>query len=327
MKNLIGNLLLLSFSLAIVFAIGEVASRYVIPISPGPSILDMDGNKQKISYIEAGKQFRIKTSDFDAVTTITKDGYRAPEAKGKPSVIFMGDSFTYAQGVTDDEAFPALYCKARGLNCANLAVPGASTLYEIDRLEHFLKTKNWTPDMVHFFFFTGNDFSDNLGAANNRELGLPYEPVELNLRPAIAKDKNIIKKAVDVGLKHSNLLRVAYYKILPMVRDNPDEAADTMSKALEVTKGEFARLDKLSHAYAFDYKIYVIHPEPEITHNVYQEIDKKLQALTPVQITPLGDLFKENTKDYFFPSDGHFSVAGNKKLADFLLANQKLSPN
>jgi len=321
MKNLIGNLILFSVSLAIVFAVGEAASRYVAPISPGPSILDMDGNEQKISYIEAGKQFRITTPDFDAVTTITKDGYRAPEAKGNPDVIFMGDSFTYAQGVTDDETFPAIYCKARGLNCANLAVPGSSTIYEIDRLEQFIKTKKWSPDMVHFFFFTGNDFSDNVAAANNRKQGLPYEPVELNLRPSVAEEKGLIKGAIDTGLKYSNLLRVAYYKILPMIRDNPDESKDTLNEALNITKSEFARLEKLSNDYAFNYKIYVIHPEPKITHNVYQELDKKLQALTTKPIIALGDLFKKDTKNYFFPSDGHFSVAGNKKLAEFLLAN------
>ncbi len=323
MKNILGNLLLLGISLAIVFAVGEVASRSMSPISPGPSILDMDGNKQKISYIEAGKQFRITTPDFDAVTTITKDGYRAPEAKGNPSVIFMGDSFTYAQGVTDDQAFPALYCKARGLNCANLAVPGASTLYEVDRLEHFLKTKKWTPDMVHFFFFTGNDFSDNLGSDNNRKQGLPYEPVELNLRPVVKEEKGLAESVIDFGLKHSNLLRVAYYKILPMVRSNPEESENTLKQALEITKGEFARLDRLSNDYAFNYKIYVIHPEPEITHNVYQEMDKKIQAISATPITALGDLFKEDTKSYFFPADGHFSIAGNKKLAEFLLVNNQ----
>jgi lysophospholipase L1-like esterase len=321
MKPLLGNLILLSASLTIVFAVGEVASRYVTPISPGPSILDMDGNKQKISYIEAGKQFRITTPDFDAVTTITKDGYRAPEANGNPDVIFMGDSFTYAQGVTDDETFPAIYCKARGLNCANLAVPGSSTLYEIDRLEHFLKTKKWSPDMVHFFFFTGNDFSDNVEAANNRKQGLPYEPVELNNRPSIAEEKGLIKGAISTGLKYSNLLRVAYFKVLPLIRDNPEESNNTLNESLEITRNEFARLDKLSNDYAFNYKIYIIYPEPEITHNIYQERNKQLQALTEKPIVTLGNLFKKNTKDYFFPSDGHFNVAGNKKLAGFLLAN------
>lgn len=321
MKNIFGNLLLLSISLAIVFAIGEVASRYVTPISPGPSILDMEGNKQKISYVEAGKKFRIITPDFDAVTTITKDGYRAPEAKGKPDVVFVGDSFTYAQGVTDDEAFPALYCKARGLNCANIAVPGSSTIYEIDRLEHFLKTKNWSPDMVHFFFFTGNDFSDNIEAANNRKQGLPYEPVELNTRPSMSEELGLIKGAISTGLKYSNLLRVSYFKILPMIRDNPEELNDSLNQALAITKSEFVRLEKLSKDYTFNYKIYILHPEPKITHNAYQEIDKKLQALTPKPIVALGDLFKKDTKDYFFPSDGHFTVAGNKKLAAFLLTN------
>ncbi len=321
MKNLIGNLFLLSISLAVVFSVGEVASRYVSYISPGPSILDMDGNKQKISYIEAGKQFRIKTADFDAVTTITKDGYRAPEAEGNPDEIFIGDSFTYAQGVKDDEAFPALYCKARGLSCANLAVPGASTLYEIDRLESFLKTKKWSPNMVHFFFFTGNDFSDNTVAAENRNQGLPYEPVELNLRPSIAEEKGFIKGTIDTGLKYSNLLRVAYYKILPMIRDKPDESKSKLNHALEITKKEFDRLDKLSKDYSFNYKIYIIYPKPEITHNLYQDIGKKLQTISPKPIISLGDLFKKETENYFFPSDGHFSIAGNKKLADFLLKN------
>ena len=320
MKNLIGSLLLLAVSLGVVLAIGEVTSRYVSPISPGPSILDMQGNKLQISYIQANNRFRIITPDYDAVTTITRDGYRAPAANGNPDVIFMGDSFTYAQGVKDDETFPAIFCKSRGINCANLAVPGSSTLYEVDRLEHFLKTKNWRPKMVRFFFFTGNDFSDNLDADNKRSQGQPYEPAELNLNPTAEEEKGIVESVIDLGLKHSNLLRVAYYKVLPMIRSNAEESEATLSKALAVTKGEFVRLDALSKEYAFNYQLYAIYPEPEITHDVYKKLGKKLQVTTGKPIIMLGDLFKENTKDYFFPSDGHFSVAGNKKLAEFLLS-------
>ena len=323
MKNFIGNLVLLGFSLAIVLVIGEVASRYVSPISPGPSILDMDGNKQKISYIEAGKTFRIVTPDFDTVTKITKEGYRAPAANGTPDTVFIGDSFTYAQGVTDEQTFPAIYCKAANENCANLGVPGASTLYEVDRLEHFLKEKDWRPRMVHFFFFTGNDLGDNLGAASNREQGLPYEPSELHPETEAVADKGLVESVVDFGLKHSNLLRVAYFKVLPMIRGNEEESQKTMDKALAITKAEFDRLNKLSIAYGFNYNIYVIFPEPEITHDVYQGLGKKLQAQSSMPLIPLGELFKENTKDYFFAADGHFSVAGNKKLAEYLLSINK----
>jgi len=320
MKNLFGNLILLFVSLAIMFVISEVASRYVSPISPGPSILDMQGNKQRISYVSPNKQFRIITPDYDAVTTITPDGYRAPQSNGNPDVIFMGDSFTYAQGVTDEEAFPAIYCKAQKLNCANLAVPGSSTLYEVDRLESYIKNKNWSPQKVNFFFFTGNDFGDNLSADELRSQGQGYEPGELNLNPNAEDDKGSVEKIIDFGLKHSNLLRVAYFKVLPIIRTDPDEAEAQLNKALKITGVEFQRLDKISKTYGFEYEIFIIYPEPEIIHNKYQELGKKLQSISPKPLVMLGDVFKENTKAYFFPSDGHFSVEGNKKLAEYLLA-------
>jgi hypothetical protein len=323
MKKLSGNLLLLFISLSVVFAIGEVASRYVSPVSPGPSIFDLQGNKQQISYVEADSRFRIITPDYDAVTTITEDGYRAPAAIGKPDVIFMGDSFTYGQGVTDDQAFPAIYCKTAGLNCANLAVPGSSTLYEVDHLEAYLKTKNWRPKLVKFFFFTGNDFADNLDAAEKRSKGQDYLPYELNQNQAAAAKKGIVERTIDFGLRHSNLLRIAYFKVLPIIRNDPDEAQASLNKALEITSNELQRLDKLSQQYGFHYQLYVIYPEPEIRHDKYQALGKKLQALTDKPMIMLGELFKENTQDYFFPSDGHYSVAGNKKLAEFLLSESK----
>lgn len=323
MKRLVGNLFLLGFSFAIMFVIGEVASLFVSPISPGPHIVDLEGNKQKISFIEANNQFRIVTPDYDAVTTITRDGYRAPEANGNPEVIFMGDSFTYAQGVKDDEAFPAIYCKALKLNCANLAVPGSSTIYEVDRLEQFLKTKNWSPKQVHFFFFTGNDFGDNLAAEDKRSKGQPFEPAQMNLNPQAEAEKGTVEKIIDFGLKHSNLLRVAYYKVLPIIRNDPEEAKAQLAKALSITKKEFARLEALSQTYEFNYQLYAIFTEPEIIQDKYKALGKQLQAISPKPIVMLGDLFKQDTKQYFFPSDGHFSVAGNKLLADYLISISK----
>ena len=320
MKRFLANVFLLLLSLLVAFGLGEVASRFITPISPGPSILDLAGNKQQISYVEANNKFRIVTPDYDAETTITRDGYRAPEAKGAPDVIFIGDSFTYAQGVKDDEAFAAIFCKKKQLNCANLSVPGSSTLYEIDRLENYLSTKNWRPKQVNFFFFTGNDFSDNLEADAKRKKGKPYVPGELNLNPTKDSDKGFVSSMIDLGLKHSNLLRVAYFKVLPMIRSSEEDNEKQLSQALTVTQGEFQRLDQLSKKYQFDYQVFVIFPEPEIIHGIYKTLGKKIQALSDKPMIMLGDVFSENTKDYFFPSDGHYSLAGNKKLAEFLLS-------
>ena len=315
------NLTLLAITLAIMFFASEFISRAVMPISPGPQIVDLDGNSKTTSYIEAGKKFIIKTPDYAAETSITKDGYRAPQAKGNPDVIFMGDSFTYGQGVADSEAFPAIYCKKRNLNCANLAVPGASTPYEVSRLVNFIKDKNWQPRMVHFFFFTGNDFSDNLDADAKRSQGLSIAPGEISLGIG-EEDKNtgFVSSSIDLGLKYSNLLRIAYFKVLPLLRNNADESAAELNKALEITKAEFKKLDSLSKAYDFEYQIYTIHPEPEIRNNAYQELDTKLQTISAKPIISLAELYTRDTKDYFFRSDGHFNIAGNKKLADYLLS-------
>ena len=317
MKNLIGNLLLLFFSFALVFAIGEVASRVFSPISPGPSILDSNGNKLKISYIEPGKTFRITTPDYDAQTSITQDGYRAPRANGNPDTIFIGDSFTYAQGVTDQQAFPAIYCQSKGIQCANLAVPGASTLYETDRLEHYLRTKNWSPNYVNLFFFTGNDFTDNLAASANRREGIAYQPEETS--PQVQEQKSLGQRIIETGLHYSNLLRVAYYKVLPVFRDNPQQSEDALNDALKITRTELLRLNALSEKYAFALRIFIVFPQQEIEQGIYKKLTEKIQSISPVPVIPLGELFKENTAHYYFPTDGHFNVAGNRKLADYLL--------
>ncbi len=317
MKNLAGNALLLFFSFAIVFAIGEVASRVFSPISPGPSILDLNGNRQKISYIEPGKTFRITTPDYDAKTSITQDGYRAPPATGNPETIFIGDSFTYGQGVTDQQTFPALYCKAKGIQCANLAVPGASTLYETDRLEHYLQTKNWSPNFVNLFFFTGNDFTDNLDASEKRRQGLVYEPEEIN--KDIQKQKGLRQRIVETGLYYSNLLRVIYYKLLPVLRDDPQQSEAALNDALKITRNEFLRLNALSEKYAFALRIFIVFPQQEIEQDIYKKLTEKIQSISPVTVIPLGALFKDKPAQYYFPTDGHFNVAGNKRLADYLL--------
>ncbi len=312
---------LLGTSLAIMFIVSELISRAFMPISPGPHIVDFDGNEKTTSYIEAGKKFTIVTPDYAAETTITDDGYRAPKANGSPDVIFMGDSFTYGQGVTDSQTFPAIYCRERKLNCANLAVPGASTLYEVSRLARFIKEKDWQPKMVHFFFFTGNDFSDNLDADVKRSQGLSIAPGETTLNSEESGDESVglVSRTIDLGLKYSNLLRVAYFKVLPLLRNNPEEADQKQQKALLITQTEFKKLDSLSKAYGFDYQIYIIHPEPKIRNNVYQNLDEKLQQLMDKPMVSLAKLYKKDTQEYFFRSDGHFNIAGNRRLAEYLL--------
>lgn len=322
LKSIIANLTLLAVSVSVVVVIAEVASRYVVPISPGPHLLTLDGKPLVQSYMKPEASYRIITPDFDAETNITVDGYRAPLSKGNPDTLFIGDSFTFAQGVTDDKAFPSLYCEEKGLDCANLAVPGASTLYTLDRLESYLKVKGWAPNNVYLFFFTGNDFSDNTWAAEQRAQGKDYQPLELTPEVEYAKKQGlpIHKRLVDTSLKHSNLMRVLYYKALPAFREqgDPEAAKAQMSQSLAITEGEFQRLQALSEGYAFNYKIFVMYSAPEIKQQRHLQLREDLQKISPNKIVSLGELFADNLSEYYFPSDGHFTESGNKLLADFL---------
>ena len=323
LRSVAANLVLMAVSVGVVLGVAEVASRYMVPVSPGPSLLSVDGKSLRQSYMKPDSQYRIITPDFDALATITKDGYRGPASTGNPDTLFLGDSFTFAQGVTDEQAFPDLYCKAKGLDCANLAVPGASTIYTVSRLEHYLKVKGWAPNNVFLFFFTGNDFTDNLWAAEERSNGRNYEPVELN--PAKEDEQHnslpFHKKLVSTGLHYSNLMRVLYYKVLPEIRQSGDAVAQEsqMQKALGITKQSFDRLQALSEEYAFNYRIFVIYPEPEVRLGMYKQMDISLQAIAPSEITSLGELFSKNSQEYFFPADGHFTESGNRLLADYLI--------
>lgn len=323
LKSVIANLALLTVSMSIVVVGAEVVSRYVVPISPGPHLLTLDGQPLVQSYMKPDASYRIVTPDFDAETNITSDGYRAPESKGNPDTLFIGDSFTFAQGVTDDKTFPSLYCEEKGLDCANLSVPGASTLYTLDRLESFLDKKGWAPNNVFLFFFTGNDFTDNIWAADQREKGESYEPLELSPEIEHAKKQSlpIHKRMVDASLKHSNLMRVLYYKALPAFREQGDpEAANTqLAKSLAITKVEFQRLQALSEEYAFNYKIFVLYAEPEIKQQRHLQLKEDLQNVSSTKIISLGALFADDLGKYYFPSDGHFTESGNQKLSEFLI--------
>lgn len=323
LKTIVANLSLLSVSILLVLLVAEAASRYMVPISPGPKLQSLSGEPLKHSYIKPGSEYRIITPDYDAPTRITADAYRAPEAIGNPDTVFLGDSFTFGQGVKDDEAFPAIYCKAKKLSCANLAVPGSSTLYELDRLESVLKNKGWTPNNVFLFFFTGNDFSDNLAAAEKRDQGLSYEPPEL--RPDVEAQRiqnlSLLKRVVNLTLHYSNLMRVLYYQVLPDVRQqqDPDAHKNSFNKALSVSEQAFKRLDRLSNEYAFNYRIFVLYPESEVRQKAYFNIRKSLQSISPTKLISLGELYAQDVEGQYFPSDGHLTVKGNKTLADFLI--------
>jgi hypothetical protein len=98
--------------------------------------------------------------------TINELGYRGTavepsRANDKPSIVILGDSYTFGMGVNDGEPYPAILEAELGhaYNVINLGTPGWGLTQQIRRYVEFGKLHN--PDVV-VLQFCANDPEDNL---------------------------------------------------------------------------------------------------------------------------------------------------------------------
>jgi lysophospholipase L1-like esterase len=84
--------------------------------------------------------------------TLNADGFRGPDpVKGKKTILFLGDSFTFGWGLDDHDVFPAviraeLSQDYKGYQVINGGVPGYNTIQEYQLLKrHWDK---WQPKLV-----------------------------------------------------------------------------------------------------------------------------------------------------------------------------------
>jgi len=127
--------------------------------------------------------------------------------KSMPVLPFMGDSFTFGVGVSDEETFAsALSAEVQELRILNLGVP-ASALNDHRRTVALRHEELGRPKKYIFFFFLGNDFSDLL-----------YSPVQEI--PGGVKlilwfiDNIVLRNAI---LKKSYLIHLARMSLVPTV--------------------------------------------------------------------------------------------------------------
>ena len=101
---------------------------------------------------------------YDAFARINSRGLRDREidparAKGKLRVLCLGDSFTWGEGVGDDETYPkVLERELAGAEAINAGVSAWGTAQELLWLER--EGFGYSPDVVTLGFYL-NDFADN----------------------------------------------------------------------------------------------------------------------------------------------------------------------
>ena len=321
------GILLISVSCLVALLLAEVVVRVFFPISDGRDNVTLDGKPVK-GWFPPGTVYRQVANEYDAMTTITEKGHRVPGVEGNPDIIFLGDSFTYGFGLTDDETFASIYCKARHRECVNLGIPDSGTLKQVERLEKFIAEWQWKPKEVKLFFFgmsgsfsAGNDFVDNYDRYTREHAGGVQVP---KAESSVGFAERIIGLQTSV-LEHSTLMRLVKYYWGPMLKSLlvADPGKERMATALVATKENLARLDELSRRVGFDYNIYLLVPVQDIIRGSYGETLATLNRVSPKPAIATAELFLDSPQKFYYAFDGHLNVAGSRRIAEFLISNDR----
>lgn len=174
----IGNLVLLAGSLAVAVAGAEILLR--VALGPGHDIhpRGLYAADAAVGYAPApGFRGEFVQPEYRKPVTIGAAGLRGgdPRPRGPSTyrIVCIGDSFTFGQGVGDDEAFPAQLEQlldarfpAADVQVLNAGVPGYGTVDELRYLES--RIERLDPDLVIVQFLSVNDFHNNGAPALGR---------------------------------------------------------------------------------------------------------------------------------------------------------------
>lgn len=302
--------------------VAEVGSRWLRPIRLH-ELRAQDGRLLP-SWLAPGTSYRQVSSEYDAHTTITREGHRVPEPRGPLDVVFLGDSFTFGTGLADEETFAWRYCEALQRSCANLAQPGSGTFQQVERLRAFVEERGWRPREVKLFvlamtssFFAGNDLQDNL----------TYDP-ERARQAAVPAGAGLLERALALRgslERGSNLVRLVKYRFGPALRSalvpRLDEAR--RREALSRTREALAQLAQLARSHGIQLSIYVLHPVQDVQRGTHRDTWAELAAIAPVEPRPTAQLFEAEPARYYFPLDGHFNPAGARAVAELLIREER----
>jgi hypothetical protein len=312
----------------------EVTSRWLAPISAGARYLNLDGEPIVVlgedpCPFEPNLVFRQVAAEFDVRVTTSAAGNRVP-ADEDPKLVFLGDSFTFGQGLADNETFAALYCSALNESCANLGFPGTGTAQQVDILERFLKERHWRPREVKLFMLVmtgtllgGNDLLDNLRYEEGPRAAHEHAPGQQLARGGLWEQVLAKRKQV---LAHSNLARFLYFEFGPRIRTaiSPSPPRERLQHALAVTRRHLDRLRELSLRYGFAYRIYLVPPVQDILRGTDDETFLTMRSLAPgAAIHTTAGLFVPSPESYYYPYDGHWNVRGARAVAEFLVEEMR----
>lgn len=338
MRRLLVNVALSAAVLLVGLLLLEVASRVLLPISPGTRFVGADGELVDIHYFlnpqpVSGVRILQVSADYQAAASVTARGYRSPDAGDNPDVVFIGDSFTFGQGLTDEETFAARYCASVQRRCANLGRPGTGTWAQVRILQTFLDRYGWRPREVKLFMLastsmvSGNDLYDTVNDMGMPELaGDALVAQQANDR-ALRQPRRLIAWLVAQRtsvLAHSNLARILYQQVGAQIRAAlaPQATADQLSIGIAAVTRELRQLDELAKQGGFALSIYVLYPMQDLLRGSHVTAFAAVrEAAGELRLIDTAPVLIDDPHRYYFPYDGHLNPAGAARVAALLAAD------
>ncbi len=298
MKRLALILLSIGFSLVLI----EIALRLFFPQPLGPVQFAVDPD---LGFIPVPKQSAVRTLPGVYAYRYSNNsmGLRGPEiqAKTKPRILVLGDSFTYGIGVNDDETFCSILQSLLPENeIINAGNGGKGTDYALKFYR--TKGKQLAPDVV-ILVFCGNDFTDN-------QLNVYYSP---DLTPKVLNQQKpfITRFALyDWLITHSHV--AGLLKSLAIKKEAPPADHSQFQSA----PVDAQLTEKYLRALLTDIpslKIFYIAPHDQ-TGVREQEAFKRICERLNVKPTYL----QIGAEDYL--AEGHWKPSGHHKVAQIIMS-------
>jgi len=330
MRGILNKAGLFLLGIAASLILAEIGSRIVLPIQTR-TCLTLDGKPVRViaddHHFVSNLVFRQVSEEYDALTHITAEGHRAPATDGKPDWVFIGDSFCFGTGVTDEDTFVNQFAGISGLRCVNLGFIPPGTIRVIDILEHYLIEHRWRPANVMLVMtvstaslLAGNDFADNLVESRAK--------IRKDMARATGRKPSFMFYSTDWEarwkiewmLRHCNLARIVRYYLDPIARIHFSGTSDQdrMNKALDLTGAQLVRFAEMGKEYGFDCTILICHPNYDMSSGNAGKtaaVVRRLAGGMPVIDTAeaVADL-----GTCYFKHDGHFTPEGHRRVAKAL---------
>jgi len=315
----------------------ECALAWFAPLPPhGGVYADRNGKPARVSLdddtLAPNLDVVHSASEFSASIHTNALGYRRMSKESRePDFLFLGDSFTFGHGVSDDEVFPEVFCKARGSTCLNLGRSGTDTFDQVKILRHGIEARQLRPKTVILTMLAacwlgvaGNDLGDNLMRHRGDAGSEAWLLMRADLLPSLGDIvKAVQRRVVDFEITKRVMIIAANGLKTGLYSCSPQGELDAAARATAVALQQLAQL---ADEFGFAAGIAIIHPYQELA-GAYRSTEAVVAGVVPAKFTCLATGARFRASDYY-AYDGHFNPSGHVAMASMLgsaLTNGRLA--